>query len=231
MSMLAVYREPFGFQPHVQRLPEGETLDQMRRRMRGLPEGFADHGVICLNGHPAPRALWGMMTPKAPAITEVTFHYPAQGGGGDTGKMIVSMVAAIALTVVSGGIASGAILGGLTMATEGATLLSVALGAGVALAGSLLISALVPPPTVPMAQQAPDQKSGRAPGAAAAQGSLLQPNGAIPRVIGERKVFPPLAAEPLTYFDGPDEVVQAAYILAGPHRLRDIRIGAADIAS
>lgn len=233
MSILAVYREPFGFQPHVQRLPEGETLDQMRRRMRGLPEGFAEHGVICLNGHPAPRALWGVMTPKAPAVTEVTFHCPPRGGGGDSGKMIVSMVAAIALTIVSGGIASGAILGGLTGATAagGATLLSTALGAGVALAGSLLISALVPPPTVPMAQQAPDQKTGRDPGAASAQGNLLEPNGAIPRVIGERKVFPPLAAEPLTYFDGPDEVVQAAYVLAGPHRLRNVRVGAADITS
>jgi hypothetical protein len=34
-------------------------------------------------------------------------------------------------------------------------------------------------------------------------------------------VFPPLAAEPLVYFDGVDEVVEACYALAGPHRLTD----------
>ena len=35
---------------------------------------------------------------------------------------------------------------------------------------------------------------------------------------------------PHTYYDGPDEVVEAIYVLNGPHQISDIRIGAAAIA-
>jgi hypothetical protein len=224
--ILATYREPFGFCPHVQRFADGVTLLDMRNRMGGLPESFNDRGVICINGVPAPPALWGMIRPKPVAVTEVTFHYPPAGGGGD-GKNILGLIASIAITVVSGGIASGALLGGLTgaAAAGGATVLSLALAAGVSLAGSLLVSALIPPPSV-------DQNSSRNlrnPGAASADGNVLAPNTPIPRVVGQRKVFPPMGMEPFTYYDGPDEVVEACYVLAGPHQISNIRVGSAEI--
>lgn len=226
-GILSVYREPFGIKPVWRHLPEGETLMAMRRRMPGLPEDFDDCGTICINGHAAPRALWGAITPKAPAVTEITFHCPPMGGGDDGGKNILAIVASIALTVVSGGIASGAILGGLTGATALATTpLALLLAGGVSLAGSLLLSALIPPPTIPKGRGRQDDPEG-----ASASGNVLEPNGPIPRVVGEFKIFPPLAAEPLTYFQGADEVVEAVYCLAGPHRISDIRIGAAPIAS
>lgn len=223
--ILAVYRDTFSFSPQVMRLPEGETLAAMRARMVSLPEDFDRYGVICINGHPAPRDLWGMIRPKPEAVTEVTFHMPAQGGGGGGKKNIFATIASIALMVVSGGIAGGAILGNLTgvAAAGGATFASLALAAGVSLAGSLLLSSLVPPPSIDTAKG----KSVQNPGAASADGNTLAPNGPIPRVVGERKVYPPLAAEPFTYFEGPDEIVEAAYILAGPHRLTDVRLGAA----
>lgn len=224
--ILAVYRDTFSFSPQVMRLPEGETLAAMRARMVALPEDFDAAGVICINGHPVPRDLWGMIRPKPETVTEVTFHLAAQGGG-DGGKNIFATIASIALMVVSGGIASGAILGGLTgaAAAGGATFASLALAAGVSLAGSLLLSALVPPPSIDSTKNRNIQN----PGAASAEGNMLEPNGPIPRVVGERKVYPPFASEPFTYFSGPDEVVEAAYILAGPHRIEDIRIGAASI--
>lgn len=223
--ILATYREPFGLAPHVRHLPAGETLEAMRARMQGLPEDFDRHGVICLNGHPVPRALWGMVRPKAPAVTEVTFHQPPRGGG-DDGKSVFALIASIALTVATGWIAGGGLGKYFGIAKLGAgTVGAYALAAGVSLAGSLLISALVPPPTI---DQSPTIQN---PGAASAEGNVLAPNTAIPRVLGERKVYPPLASEPLTYFDGPDEVVEAAYVLAGPHRLRDVRLGAASVAS
>lgn len=226
--ILAVYRDTFSFAPQAMRLPEGETLAAMRGRMLSLPDDFDLRGVICINGHPVPRDLWGMVRPKPVAVTEVTFHLPPQGGGGDgdSGKNIFATIASIALTVVSGGIAGGTLLGGLTgaAAAGGATVASLALAAGVSLVGSLLLSALVPPPSV-----AARGKSIQDPGSASAEGNMLEPNGAIPRVFGERKVFPPLACEPFTYFDGPDEVVEAIYVLAGPHQITDIRVGAAAI--
>src|SRR5690606_37876719 len=136
-------------------------------------------------------------------------------------------IASIGLMVLSGGIAGGQILGRFTgaLAAGGATVGSLALAAGVSLVGSLLLSALIPPPSIDTARG----KSIQNPGAASAEGNVLEPNGPIPRVVGERKVYPPLASEPFTYFSGPDEVVEAAYVLAGPHRIQDIRLGAAAV--
>lgn len=72
----------------------GRALEtDMAARVRSLPPGWPrhDHDVICINGHPAPRALWPMIRPK-PSVpgrpVEVTFHAPPMGGGGD-GKLIV----------------------------------------------------------------------------------------------------------------------------------------------
>lgn len=227
MTILATYREPFGFAPHVAHLPEGETLSAMRARMLGLPPDFDAHGVICINGHVVPRGLWSAVRPKAPAVTEVTFHCPPQGGE-DNGKSVLTLIASIALTVATGFIAGGGLATkfGLSAATWGAGQVgALALAAGVSLAGSLVLSALVPPPSVDTAKRITN------PGSASADGNVLDPNTPIPRVIGQRKVFPPLGCEPLTYFDGPDEIVEAAYVLAGPHLIEDIRMGAAAITA
>lgn len=224
MTILATFREPFGLCPRVAYLPDGETLDQMRNRMVALPNGFDQHGVICVNGVPAPRALWGAIRPRALAVTEITFHMPPRGGGGEGGgKQILALVASIAITVLAGFATAGLFetAGGLFASGTASAYL---LAAGISLAGSLLLSALVPPPTTP------DKKRGqRELGNASAEGNILEANAPIPRVIGQRKIYPPLGAEPLTYFDGPDEIVEAVYILAGPHSIEDVRIGSAQI--
>ena len=61
-------------------------------------------------------------------------------------------------------------------------------------------------------------------GSAGANGNALQPGGAIPRVLGRLKVFPSFASFPLIELSGDDETVEAAYVMAGPHEISDIRI-------
>lgn len=229
VRVLTVYRAPFSMTPVPCHMREGMTLAEMVAEARFLPAGFAEHGVICINNHPVRREAWRLIRPKAShngVPIEVTFHMPPRGGGGDEDggiKQVFSLVASIALSVISGGIAAGTILGGLGLSTLGRT----ALAFGTSLVGALLISALSPPPAASRRQRDPLTRNE---GAASAEGNLLEANAAIPRVIGERKVFPPLAVEPLTSFDGADEVVEAVYALSGPHRLTDIRIGNAAIA-
>lgn len=228
---LAVYRE-FGSlaAPQVRYLPEGQTLAELRADMACLPPDFDARGVICINGRRVQREAWHLIRPKAIANgvpVEITFHAPPMGGGGkEGGKNILAIVAGIALTVITGFIAGGGLATkfgfGAAFAKGGVGALAAA--AGVSLVGSLLLSALVPPPVIPTGKTISN------PGAASAEGNVLEPNGPIPRVLGERKVFPPLACEPFTYFDGPDELVEAIYVLNGPHRIEDIRIGAAAIA-
>lgn len=229
---LAVYRE-FGSlaAPQVRYLPEGLTLAELRAQMPCLPHDFDDRGVICINGRRVYRSAWHSIRPKAQhngVPVEVTFHAPPMGGGkeGGGGKNILALIAGIALTAITGFIAGGGLATKLGFSaklfgagTVGATLAA----AGVSLIGSLLLSSLVPPPVIPTG------KTINNPGAASAEGNVLEPNGPIPRVLGERKVYPPLACEPFTYFDGPDELVEAIYVLNGPHQISDIRVGAAAI--
>lgn len=227
-SIVAIWRAPFAVEPRVRHLPAGETLAAMRARMDGLPADFDARGVICLNGHPVARAAWRHLRPK-PVVggvpTEITFHVPPMGGD-EGGKNVLALVASIALVAATGVITAGGLAtpGGLFKA---GSLSASLLAGGVSLAGALLVSALVPPPAT-----LGDQRGRIAgPGTAAAEGNLLEPNGSVPRVVGTMKVFPPLAGEPFLSFDGPDEVVEAAYVLAGPHRIEDIRVGAAAIGS
>lgn len=228
MTILAVYREPFGFEPQVAHLPEGLSLAELAKRMPSLPHDFEARGTICINGRPVNRKAWRLITPKPShngVPVEVTFHATPMGGGGDEGggKQILALVASLALVAITGGIAANGIR---ALGIKGGTFLARAVATGVGLVGSLALSALSAPPTArrnEAAQRIVNE------GAAAAEGNVLEANGPIPRVVGQRKVFPPLAIEPLTYFDGRDEVVEAVFCLSGPHRLNDIRVGAAPI--
>ncbi|MBY5974951.1 phage tail protein [Ferrimonas balearica] len=224
MTIVAIHRDPMAMSPiSVRRLARPVTLSEMAAGMH-LPPDFARRGRICINGHEVPRGVWPLVRPKphGPVPIEVTFHAPAMGGGGGDGKNVFALVAAIALTVATGFIAANGIgflgiAGGSTAATLAA--------AGISALGSMLISALIPPPSL---QQA-EGKNNRALGTASATGNVLEPNGAVPRVVGTRKIFPPLAAEPFVYFDGEDEVVEAIFILAGPHKLEGLRVDGARI--
>lgn len=222
--ILAAYRAPFSqAAPEVRWHDRPVSLAEMLAAMPGL-ERF--DGEICIDGHLVPRAMWAHVRPKPDAArpVEVTFHAPIRGR---SVRRVFAVVAGVVLAVATGFIAAGGLAGvfggGFAAGTLGANLAA----AGVALAGSLLLGALSPPPLL-----AERQKEGRTQESrrnASAQGNLLEPNGPIPRIVGERRVFPPFAAEPLITFDGPDEVVEAVFALAGPHRLRDIRVGEAPI--
>jgi hypothetical protein len=224
MSILAVYREPFSFEPVVARLPEGQTLAEMALRMRGLPDDFDKRGVICINGEAVPRGAWHLVRPLPGRVTEVTFHAPVRGGD-DSGKQVFALVASVALMVATGGIAAGAFATSNGLFAAG-TMSAKLLAAGVSLVGSLAISALITPP-VSTDTSSDDTTLGNA----SATGNTLAANAAIMRVIGEMKVTPPLVAQPLTEYDGSDEIVEAVYALSGPHQISDIRISDSPIDS
>lgn len=232
-EIVAIHREPFRIKPEVYIVPKGETLEQMARRVRSLPEGWPrhEHDAICINGQAVPRALWGMVKPKHKAgiPVEVTFHAPPIGGGGG-GKQILSIVASIGLLAISGGITNAVLgaLGGVEANGAAASLARLA-GAAVLIGGSAVLQALTPTPSAPRPQ---DSQDARDLGSASASGNVLEPNTPLPRVVGTRKVFPPFVTEPLIYFDGEDEVAEVVAALAGPHLLEDIRLGdalAADV--
>lgn len=219
--VLTVYRESFVDVPVRLALDESMTLAEMVTRMP-VANDFHDRGTVTVNGAVMPRGVWHLVRPKPDTV--VTMHLPAAGGGDDSGKAIFAFVASLALTVAAGWIVGGGLATKTGWFAAGSLSASVLAGT-VSLVGSLLLSSLIAPPV----ERRDAERQRRNPDNASAEGNVLEPNGSVVRVIGERKVFPPFACEPFTYFDGPDEVVEATYILAGPHRITDVRVGAASV--
>ena len=230
MSLHCVYRPPFGqIAPRIQKLPEGLTLAELVPLMT-LPSIFEKHGTICLGGNEVPRGAWHLVRPKAVTggiANAVTFHAPILGGGGgDDGKNPLALIAAIGLTILTGFVAGGGLVGALGANFAAGTIGANLLAGGISLVGSLLLNSLSPPPTLGQGGADAEQTKRDA----SARGNILDPNGVVPRVIGQRRVFPSFLAEPLVTFDGDDEIVEAVYGLSGPHDLADIQIGAAPIS-
>ena len=230
MSLYCVYRPPFGqVEPKVTRFPDGLSLAEIVDRL-DLPRVVKDQGTVCINGGEVPRGAWHLVRPKAVTAgvqNAITVHAPIMGGGGGDSKNPLAILGGIALTILSAGAAGGLFLtaGGLFAAGSISALL---LAGGISLVGSLLLNALVPPPTLSRDNETEAGAETRR--EASARGNILEPNGVVPRVVGARRVFPPLLAEPLVTYDGEDEIVEAVYGLSGPHSLTDIQVGAAPVA-
>ena len=218
--MLVAFRDPFDpFSLRTRVLPNVLTLRQIAREMRP-PEEFWEHGVIAVDGLVVER--WDVLPPAN--ARDVTLHLRLLGGGGGEGggKNPLALIGSLAILAATGFVAGGGLATrfGFQAFAQG-TLGANALAAGIALGGQALLAGLQPTP----GQQGASQiDASRTSSVASADGNLAAANGALPCVVGTHKVFPPFACEPLVYYDGPDEVVEAAYVLAGPHDLQDIRI-------
>jgi hypothetical protein len=229
MSVLVTHRDPFAIMPHVYHVELKTSLEDMVAQITTLPEGWPRHDedVITVNGHVVPRGAWRMVQPKAfsPAgvRNEVMFHAPPMGGGGGGGgKDVLSTVASLGLIAITGGIASGAILGGFTgaAAAGGATVASNLLAGGVALAGSAAFASLSQSPTLPGGFGGGAVQESKT---ASAQVNVYDKNTSMTRIAGTRKVFPEGMTRPLGFYHGEDEVIEVVLGLAGPHKLEDIR--------
>lgn len=224
-------RSPFS-KPKLRFAVEGKSILEMLHELWDeVPPGFARDGVVMVNDQIVPRHMWRYVRPRVRHDCEIIVHImiPLRGGGSGQGGQkntlaTVAMIAVlVAATVVSAGALGPAGLGllgaGFASGTIGASLLGAAIGIG----GSLAISALTPPP----ATEAAAPKAGGVPAQAtqaSLQGNILQAGAPIPRVLGTHKVFPPFAAQPLIDVVGDDEVIEANYVLAGPHRIEDVRL-------
>jgi hypothetical protein len=237
------YRPPFAFgaRPWRDVRPHGETILQIVQSVPDLPPWFMSKGTVCVNGEPVPRNLWPHVRPKAateaiPVV--VTLHWaPGNpgGGGGNTRKSIVGLVAAIALVAVATAISGGA------LTPESAALTGVLpLGAGsigahvlagaVTIAGALAIAALTKPPTTASPLSGPDNSENLQP--ASVSQNVVAPGGSIPRVVGLRKVYPPVVMGPVVeQLNDLDEQVSVVLALNGPHNISNIMIDGVDVTS
>ena len=233
LTVPVAYRAPFDFNGQCwveHRLP-GSSVLEMVASCPVLPPNFYSDGYVCINNQIVPREMWAFVRPKPtrPEVpVAVTMHIALHGGGagGGGGKQTFALIAAVALlvvaTVITGGGAAALAPAELGLFEAGSISAQLLAGA-VTVGGALAISALTAPPSSAAGVDAGGANAEQAE-AAAASGNILDRGGSVPRVIGTRKVFPPLACEPVVELVDQDEIVEALYILNGPHKLEDIRI-------
>lgn len=215
MSVRAFADPLLGFAgpPIVVPRPERATLADLIALVPLDNEALRPHLRAKLGGVLIDPALYHRVLPKLDAF--VTIVLPVHGGKGILGTLAVIALVGASLFVGGGG-----------LAFLGSAFASGAVGAnlvagGLSLAASLLLQGLNTP------QQA-DNSGSKEIGVASAQ-NAFEPGAYLQRVIGTRKVTPPMVMPPYGQLDGDDQLVTVVYGLAGPHQIEGIKVGSADI--
>jgi hypothetical protein len=206
-----IHAMPHPLRPEIltAEVEEGATLEEML----GANAGPTVHAWV--GGTRVDRACWKHVRPKAGAVVTVKVLAAGGGGGGDktarTVLQIAVMAAAIAVTGPAGAATGWAAFGYYTAA------------AAISVVGSLAINALIPPqiPSAPTGGNSFDRLR-------AVTGTRNQVNafGAVPRVYGRHRIFPPFAAKPYTEVVGKNQYLRILLCLGyGPLTVTDLKIG------
>jgi hypothetical protein len=179
--------------------------------------GFRLPTIAVMGGEPVLRGCWAVRVVRPDEL--VAFIAVPRGGGegGDSGKQIIGLVAALALSIAApmiGGFVAGAFFGGSTIA---ASIVSAALLAG----GSMLLNALMPPPV--------DESAGAEAGtvySVTAANNQATPLDVVPTLYGELEFTPRYAARPYSEFSGNDQYLYQLFtVTAGKAEVSRIKIG------
>jgi hypothetical protein len=216
MQLPSILQEPLSVA-----VQPGLTLAELMTEA-AVPEEIWPRVVIRLNGALAPRD-WSHIVLRDGDQLDL-FVVPTGGDG--QGKAILSAVATIAISLAAP-LAATAIVGAAA-ATAG-TVGFYALTAGITLVGTLLVSALIPPPTfgnvsVPSSSTPESEaQTFRITG----QSNETRLYGQVPRVYGRVRVYPLLMNTPRLDSVGVTSRVTALYDFGiGDLDLTDIRAGA-----
>ena len=145
---------------------------------------------------------------------------PKGGGGGRGGKKILGIVASIAIAIAAPYAAAGilgTVIGGTGAMAAG--LGTYALAAGIAVAGNLLLSAIMPKPSMPGFDRM-DFKNSNTYGWNKPTNQAMQAQ-VVPKVFGTHKITPPLIASHIIS-DGDKQYFNGLYAL-NDGEIKDIR--------
>lgn len=199
-------------------LPEGLTMAEIvTAALPAATDADLDRARVSLvtpqGSCIVPRANWHRIRPK-PGVQVVIRLVP----GKNALKQILSIVISIAALVLApylGGLLAGTLgLGAVTWTALAAV--------GINLLGNLLINALIPPVEPEKERQSFSISGWR---------NRIDPDGAIPVLLGRVRYAPPFAARSWTEIAGDNQYVHALFTFGeGPLDLTDFRIGETSIA-
>lgn len=161
------------------------------------------------------RDRWGE---PLPADALVTLYSTPEG---DVGRAVAMIAVAVLAAYTGGGAAVLASNAGWSAAAAGAVKAGVA--AAVTLAGSLAVNALIPPkmPSATGGGQSPNVRQ-----SITGTRNQADPYGVVPRVYGNPRWYPKLAATPITEIAGDDQYLRMLLCLGyGPLEIDGARVG------
>lgn len=191
----------------------------------GLPASGLDRLRVTIGEHVIAREAWQRVRPR-PGATVIIRAVP----GDDSLRNILSiavLVSAVALgqfyaPAIAGGILPASFTGYGAVAATAGTLSTVGslATAGFAIAGSLLLNALIP------VRGIGDQDKGTDVYAITGLQNSSNPGGVIPSILGRHRYAPVYAAPVYTQVVGDDQYVVAAFLFGhGPLNLNNLQIG------
>lgn len=194
-------------------LPAGLTITQIIEQTlpdRAVRREYIRVALVSENGSSIVlEALWDRLKPR-PGVRVVIRIVPGKGAL----KSILSIVVAIAAVAI-GAFFAPMLAGTLGISQAG---WQGIIGLGVTVVGNLLINALIPPPKPDNEQKNRYTISGWR--------NRLEPDGAVPVVLGDIRFAPPFAVLPHTQIIGDDQYICAAFNVGyGRVLLDDFRIG------
>lgn len=144
---------------------------------------------------------------------------------GDGGSNPLAMVAMIALTVFSSGLATAGLTAmGMSDAVTTSGFVFGLAKAAIMMVGSVLINAIIPPPKPPSTHQQ-THASASPVYSLQAQGNSARLGSAIPEIFGTHRIYPDFAAMPYTEYNGDDQYLYQLFCLGvGEFVFNDIRI-------
>lgn len=216
----------------------GLTLAEMLEQS-DLPQRYWPYIQVFVDDEEVPREWWTRVRPKPKARLFVRVN-ALGGGGGGGGKNPLAIIASIAviafaawaaplLTAALFGVEAAAVSAAGVFTAMGLTKLVIA--GAITMIGSLLVNAIAPTPRA--AIRGADGNGLSAPAyALTGTSNRLSPYGAIPRVLGQRRLFPVLAAKPYTETIGNERYMRLLLLVGyGPLNLDDLRIGSTPIGA
>lgn len=229
---------PFSAERETRVTPVGLTLAEMLEAS-DLPRRYWPYLQVFVNDEEVPRDLWTRVRPKATARLFVRVNPHGMGGGGGKNPFaLIASIALIAFAAWAAPIATAALFGTTAAAVSSAGvftamgLVKLAVGGAITMVGSLLVNAIAPAPRP--AVRAPEGlglSSLSAPAyAITGVSNRLNAYGAIPRVLGRRRLYPVLAAKPYTETLGNERYMRILLLVGyGPLKIEDLRIGSTPI--
>lgn len=205
-----------------QAIPHGLSIAEMLE-VTGIANTAMVH--VAIGDKLVPRESWSKVKPKPGRIVTVTVTPLGGGGGGnkDTLKVVLT-IAVMAAGIAAPFALAGLGVAGLTTAAGGLTLGGALLSAGVGIGGTLLLSALIPPPRPEISAVSPDSPMTSL--AISGGRNEARPYGAVPVVLGRYRMTPLLGAATYTEVAGDDQYLRMLFALGyGELEISDLKLG------